>query len=85
MTDGSQNSIESFELRMRLDCTLRVNDSDWFKPGVEGAVRWKRLPDDQDLKDAASYLQFGVIDPTITDALAHIMERMKGELPKRGL
>lgn len=83
--DDSHGPIESFEIRMRLDCTLKVNESDWFKPGIEGAIKFRnRLPDEIDLKDATTYLQFHVIDPAITDAVEHILQRLRAERELRG-
>lgn len=80
--EDDHNPIVSFELKMKLDCTISINGTDWFKPGVEGAIRWKHLPDENDIQAAATYIQFHVIDPTISDAISHITERIKGQ-PRR--
>jgi hypothetical protein len=68
--------IEFFELRMRLDTTLTVNGDNWMKPGIEGAVRWKRLPTEDELKDATAYIQFAVIDPAIQQMIGLLSEQL---------
>lgn len=69
--------IEKFTLTLRLDTTLTVNGTNWMKPGVEGAITWKRLPSEQELADAAAYIQFGVIDPVLQDNIAHLSKRLE--------
>jgi len=69
--------IESFELTMKLDCTLTVNGTDWFKPGVSGAIKWKRLPSEEELKLGSTYIQEAVIGPAIADAINHMSARLE--------
>lgn len=71
-----KTKIDRFEIEIRLDCTIRVNETDYFKPGMSAKIGWNRLPEDQDVKDAATYLQFHVIDPTLTNAVEYIMGRV---------
>lgn len=68
--------IEGFELRMKLDTTLTVNGTNWFKPGIEGAIRWKRLPSEEQLKDATTYIQFAVIDPAIQEMIGLLSQQL---------
>ena len=74
MSDGE---IESFTLTARLDVTLKVNDSDFYKPGAEGAIKFKGLPDEDKIKAAYEYLVFEVIDRQLTGALEKVMERLE--------
>jgi hypothetical protein len=74
--DIARSPIEFFELRMKLDTTLTVNDSNWMKPGIEGAVRWKRLPTEDELKDATAWIQFAVIDPAIQQMIGLLSEQL---------
>ena len=41
--DIAQSPIEFFEIRMKLDTTLTINGDSWMKPGIEGAIRFRRL------------------------------------------
>lgn len=75
--------IEFFELRMKLDTTLTVNDTNWMKPGIEGAIRWRRLPSDQELKDATAYIQFAVIDPAIQQMISLLSQKLADERKKK--
>ena len=72
----ASSPIEFFELRMKLDTTLSVNNDAWMKPGIEGAIRWRRLPDEGELKDATSYLQFAVIDPAIQELIGLLSQQL---------
>lgn len=81
--DIASSPIEFFELRMKLDTTLTINDTNWAKPGVEGAIRWKRLPTESELKDAATYIQFAVIDPALQDIIAHMAQRLEEQRKAR--
>ena len=74
--DVARSPIEFFELRMKLDTTLTVNGDNWMKPGIEGAIRWRRLPDDDDLKAAVQYLQFAVIDPAIQELIGLLSQQL---------
>lgn len=69
--------IESFTLTMKLDCTLSVNGTDWMKPGVQGAIKWKRLPSEEELTLGTTYIQQAVIGPAIADAIAHMSARLE--------
>ena len=68
--------IEYFELRMKLDTTLTINGDSWMKPGIEGAIRFKRLPTDEQLRDATTYLQFAVIDPAIQELIGLLSQQL---------
>ena len=72
----ASSPIEFFEIRMKLDTTLTVNGDNWMKPGVEGAIRFKRLPSSEQLADAAAYIQYAVIDPTIQQMIAQLSEQL---------
>jgi len=69
--------IVSFTLTMKLDCTLTVNSTDWFKPSVQGAIQWNRLPSEEELKMGSEYIQGAVIGPAIADAIAHMSARLE--------
>lgn len=72
----AESPIEFFEIRMKLDTTLTVNGDNWMKPGCEGAIRFKRLPTDGQLKDAAAYIQYAVIDPAIQEMIGLLSTRL---------
>jgi len=74
--DQLGSPIESFELTMKLDCTLTVNGTDWMKPGVQGAIKWRRLPSEEELKLGTTYIQQAVIGPAIADAISHMSARL---------
>jgi hypothetical protein len=74
--DIATSPIEHFELRMKLDTTLTVNSENWMKPGIEAAIRWKRLPNEQEMKDATAYLQFAVIDPAIQQMISLLSQQL---------
>lgn len=71
-----QGEIEHFEIEARLDVTLKVNDSDFYKPGASGKIRFKGLPDEDQIKAAYEYLLFSVIDPQLEGALEKVNERL---------
>lgn len=77
------NPIESFTLTARLDVTLKVNDTDFYKPGAEGSIKFKGLPDENKIEAAYQYLVFEIIDRQMTGALEKVMERLE-EQHKRG-
>jgi hypothetical protein len=68
--------IEFFEIRMKLDTTLTINGDHWMKPGVESAIRFKRLPTEEQLKDATTYIQYAVIDPAIQEMIALLSQQL---------
>lgn len=82
--DIASSPIEFFELRMKLDTTLTIGETHWAKPGCEGAIRWRRLPSEQELKDAATYIQFAVIDPVLQDVISHMSQRLEEQRKRRG-
>lgn len=69
--------IEFFEIEARLDVTLRVGESDFYKPGASGKVRMKGLPSEAQIKDVYEYLVFEIIDRQMTGALEKVMERLE--------
>jgi hypothetical protein len=75
--DIGGSPIERFTLTLRLDTTLTVNSTNWMKPGCEGSITWKRLPTEQELKDAAAWIQFGVIDPILQDNIGHLSQQLE--------
>lgn len=68
--------IEFFELRMKLDTTLTINETHWMKPGVESAIRWRRLPDDRELADATAYIQLAVLNPAISELIGLLSQQL---------
>ena len=81
--DIGGSPIEGFELKMKLDTTLTVNGTNWMKPGVESAIRWRRLPTEQELQDAAAYIQYAVIDPTIQQMIGLLSQQLADAQRKR--
>lgn len=69
--------IESFTLTARLDVTLKVNDSDFYKPGAEGSIKFKGMPTQDAIEAGYQYLVFEVIDRQLTGALEKVMERLE--------
>ena len=74
--DIATSPIEFFEIRMKLDTTLTVNGDNWMKPGIEGAIRFKRLPSEEQLRDATTYIQFAVIDPAIQQMIELLSQQL---------
>lgn len=73
----SDSEIESFSITARLDVTLKVNDSDFYKPGAEGTIKFKKLPSTEAIETAYQYLVFEIIDRQMTGALEKVMERLE--------
>jgi hypothetical protein len=71
------DEIESFSITARLDVTLKVNDSDFYKPGAEGTIKFRGLPDHDKIDAAYQYLVFEVIDRQMTGALEKVLERLE--------
>ena len=74
---ADEAKIVAFDIEARLDVTLRVNESDFYKPGASGRIRFNSLPDEQAIKDAYEYLLFAVIDPQLDGALEKVNERLE--------
>lgn len=77
-----EGEIEFFEIEARLDVTLRANDSDWFKPGASGKIRFKGLPSHDKITTAYEYLVFEVIDRQLQGALEKVNERLDEQRKK---
>ncbi|AEK06638.1 hypothetical protein PBI_SEBATA_195 [Mycobacterium phage Sebata] len=77
VTEPEPAKIIAFEIEARLDVTLRVGESDFYKPGASGRIRFNKLPDEQGIKDAYAYLLFNVVDPQIEGALEKVNERLE--------
>ena len=83
-TPIGDGEVEWVELRIRMDATLTVstdaaNPTEWIKPGAEGAIRLRgpNLPEPEQLRAAAQYLQIYQLAPALEDVIALIQERVR--------
>lgn len=73
--------IENFEIRIKLDCTISVDNQDWLKPGVESGIRWRirdnDLPSEDQVQTAVEFLQRAIIGPSLEDVIGQIHSRTR--------
>ena len=75
MTDPAK--IEKFKLELRLDATVEVNGKAWVKPGVTSGITWSDLPDEGQVRKAISFLNQGIIEPTMTEVMDVVIANTK--------
>lgn len=69
--------IEKFKLELRLDATVEVNGKAWVKPGVTSGITWNDIPDESQVRKALSFLNQGIIEPTMAEVMDVVVANTK--------
>ena len=74
-------TIEWVELTLKLDATITVQTagggaSEWIKPGAEGKIRMRGVPDLEQLQNGYRYIQVGILAPALEEVIVQIQERL---------
>ena len=76
-------SIEWVELELSLNATLTVGSyqpgpepTEWIKPGCSGKVHFRGMPDADQLRAAANYLQAYTIAPALEEVIVQVQAKL---------
>lgn len=83
-TPIGDGQIEFVELRIKMDATLTVQTAsaqptEWIKPGVEAAIRWRgpEAPAEMQLRAGAQFLQGTMIAPHLEELIVMVSDGLQ--------
>lgn len=74
---AAKAAIEGFEVEMRLDCTVRVGDWDFVKPGVSSKVKFSTIPEEKQLRISMQYMNSEVLEPTLEEVITEVQKKIR--------
>lgn len=69
LPERAAGGITEFSINLSVGASIEVNGRDWLKVGNSGGMKWSKLPTVEELKAATSYIQKGLLEPTINEMI----------------
>lgn len=75
--------IDKFEVELRLDCTIKVGDWDFVKPGVSSKISFDTIPEYETLQKSMKFMQDGILEPTLNDVIESVHKQVNRQFGGR--
>lgn len=75
--------VEGFEIELRLDCTVKIGDWDFVKPGVSSRIRFDSVPDKKQIDNSLKFINASILEPTMNDVIDSVYDTVNRQFGER--